>query len=886
MTVKADSQLNDLRKRKVELDRLASSCAALQDDSKRNNCLADRQKKVDKYKEDLESYKENVAKEAKYQSPDEQNQDYKTSITNRQRSIKEFTDYVNSCTEKSERCASALFQVANLTYQNEEDEFLMKEAQYEKIYQRWEDHDKKGAEPVGPRRDHKNSLALFERFLKDYPTHVKAPEALVRAAFVADMQGNEDRAYEYLNLMVTRWPNHALAVQAHLRLGEYWLLKRKYAKAVEQYEKVPVEYPGNEAGLALYHRAEAYYDMANFEDAAKWYYQYVVLADAGKIKGDLLDEAMSFMAAAWADLDNGFETAEKFLSDKGNPSWENNIFYDIGVKNQGHDRLDEAVKAFRFLLDRDPTYPKAPTADLSIVEILVLQKKAEEAQKARMALVDRYADGSEWFQKNSGNKESVEQAKKAIRLALYSIPVYYHQKGDEGKGDPDMLRKAEEGYRNYLNRYSGEISWEVYQVHQNLAVLYNKLKDYRKSADEWKWCATANTDQMGKLPNDKKGVITKQDAGYNSVVMVDEARKDALKNNYKNDTVAAYRGEETHTYFDFVDWFMGLFGNANAAAEIAYNAAIIHYEAKQYEEAVKHLSDLIAKFPNHEHNVLIRRALAQSLLESGRYDEAEKQFTVLQRKLCPSDKQCPEIKKALASTLFKEAEANHTNHDYAGAGAKFQQMARDFRDVDIADKALFEAGINFDSAGKTEEGVRLLLRIPQDYPKSDLRVKAVLKAASIYMNRQKFRDAAETFILIQKNFPNDSLAIQSIAWAADAYEKGQDLHKSAQTYESSYRLYPKHAKTPGYLYNAGQDYENAKEYGDAISVYRLIGENYPSSQYAAEAVFSVPLLYEKKGEYSKAAVAYEEFTKKYENDKEKLIRAHLGAGRNFENMGN
>jgi tetratricopeptide (TPR) repeat protein len=789
----------------------------------------------------------------------------------------EFQDYVNSCSEKTDRCASALFQVANLTYQNEEEGFLLKQAKYEDDYHKWEDHDKRGPEPVSPRRDHKTSIRFFERFLKEYPNHSKVPEALVRAAFVADMQGNEDRAYEYLNLLVTRFPDHPLNIQARLRLGEYWLLKRKYQKAIEQYEKVPVDYPGNEAGLALYHRAEAFYNLADFDNAARWYYEYVSRADAGKLKADLRDEALSFMAASWSDMDNGFEAAEKFLSSKGNPKWEKDVYYEIGLKNKAHDRLDEAVKSFKFLLDKDPAYPKAPIADLNIVEILVIQKKAQDAQEARFDLVKRYDEGSEWMRRNSGNSEAVAEAKKAVKLAMYHIPVYYHQKGDEGKGDPDMLRKAEEAYRKYLDRYS-ELSWDVYQVHQNLAVLYNKLKEYKSSAKEWDWCATANTDKMGKMPSDKKDVVTKADAAYNTVLMMDENRKQALER-LKGDKTAAYNAPETREYFAAVEKYMGQYGKSNSAPELAYNAAFVDYEAKQYKEAILSLTKLAEQFPNHEHTVLVRRALAQSLLEDGQYDQAEKQFTLLKNKVCPSDKQCAEIKKALASTIFKQADTRAKSGDHAAAAQKYIQLARDFRDVDIADKALFEAGLNFDSAGRTEDGVRTLLRIHAEYPKSELRVKSILKGASMYMAKQKFRDAAETFLLIQRNYPDDSLAIQSIAWAADAYEKGKDPHKAGQTYESAFRLYPTHVKTASYLYNAGQLYENNKEYGDAIAVYKLIGDKFPKSQYAIEAIFSVPLLLEKRGDYAKAASAYEDFVREFENDKNKLIRAHLGAGK-------
>jgi tetratricopeptide (TPR) repeat protein len=887
----ANSRLNELKKRKVELDQLQEKCAALSGGDQAD-CMAKRQKKVDAYKRDLSKYKDEVAKERSKNPPTELKDDpasTQTRIDSRNSSIKEFTDYVNSCNEKTERCASALFQVANLTYQNEEDAFLIKQGAYEKQFATWEDRDRKGPEPVQPRRDHKISLGYFEKFLKEYPNHRDVPPALVRAAFIADMQGNEDRSYEYLNLLVTRFPDHPLGVQSHLRLGEYWLLKRKYAKAIEHYEKVPLNYPGNEAGLALYHRAEAFYNMANFEEAARWYFEYVSRADAGKLKADLRDEAMAFMAASWADLDNGFEVAESFLRSKGNPPWEKDIYYEIGVKNQGHDRLDEAVKSFKFLLEKDPTYAKAPIADLNIIEILVLQKKADEAQEARMALVKRYEEGSAWHRKNSGNQDAVQNAQKAVRIAMYTIPVYYHTKGDEGKGDPDMLRKAEAGYREYLQRYN-EQSWEVYQVHQHLAVLYNKLKEYKRSASEWDWCGSANTDKFGKLASDRKDIISKQDAAYNAVIMMDENRKAALESKYNKDKAAAYQGSETREYFSYVEKYMAKYGTSNSAPELAYNAGFVDYEAKQYKAAISSLTKLVERFPNHKYSIQIRRALAQSLLEDGQFEVAEKQFTVLSSQVCKGPKadpkMCDEVKRAMATTVFKQAESKSKSGDHATAAQKYLQLARDFRDVDIADKALFEAGVNFDSAGRTDEGVRTLLRIPQEHPKSDLRIKAVLKAASLYMNKKRFREAGETFLVVQKSFPTDSMGFISIGWAADAYEKAPDLRKAAQTYESAYRLYPDHLKTPGFLYNAGQLYEQAKEWGDAISVYKLLGDKYPKSTYAIEAVFSVPLILERKGDYAKAAAAYEDFAKQYENDKGKLIRAHLGAGKNYKNLGN
>jgi len=877
----ADARLDDLKRRKAELDQMAADCAALQEPQK-TPCLDARQKKVDRYKLDVAAYKADLQKA----SATDESQDYESAIAERDKSIKEFTDYYSTCTEKNERCASALYQAASLNYQKEEFTFLAAQAKYEKAFQSWEDHDHQGEEPTAPTRNHNLSLQLFQKFLKEYPDDKQVPDALAGASFIADMQGNSDLSYEYLDKLVTGWPDNPLAVKAHLRLGEYWLLKHEYAKAIEQYTMVPLDYPGNEAGLALYHRAEAYYNTAAYSEAARWYYEYVVRADAGKIQGDLRDEALSFLAACWAEMDNGVDSASHFLSDRGHPPWEMDIYYQMGMKNKSHDRLDEALKAFHFLLEKDPTYSKAPSADLGIVEILTLQKKAEDAQNARVALAERYAENSAWYRQNAGDKAAVDEANTTVHRVMYEIPVYYHQKYESGDSDQTLLAKAEVGYRNYLDRFPNEVSWNIYQVHQHLAVLYAKLKEYPKSASEWRWCATSDTVKMGKIPGDKKNLVSKQDAGYNAVLMMDEARLAALRDVYHNDTTAAYNGPETRAYLDYVNWFTLLYGNSPVIADIAYNAAILNYEAKQYDAAIRSLSDLIAKFPNHPRVVLIRRALAQSLLQNGKYDDAAKQFLILQSRLCPFDSQCNEIKKSVASAMFKQAETQEKGRDFSSASVKFEQLVRDYHDVDIADKALFEAALSADSSGNHDEGARLFLRIPQDYPNSTLRIKAMLKAANIYMNQKKFRDAADVFLRLQSDFPNDSLGgIQAIAWAADAYQKAQSERQAGQTYESAYRLYPANEKTPGYLYNAAQIYENSKWYSDAIDVYRLVYQNYPSSQYAPDAMYSIPLLFDKQSDKTSAAQGYDDFVVKYPGDKAKVMQAYLNAGKDYESLG-
>ncbi len=881
-------KLRDFKKRMLDLQELKEKCESA-DEPKRGKCLEKYDREKEKYNTDLGKYKEDVQKESAANSGPGNSDDLGQRITNRKESIKSFIDFVKGCNETSPRCASALYQVANLSYLNEEDGFLIQQEAYEKKFQDWNDHDQRGPEPIPSKRNHDESMGYFLRFLKEYPNDKQTPAALTRTAFIADLQGKEDRSYEFLNLLVTRFPDNALTIPAHLRLGEYWLLKRKYAKAIEHYEKVPVSYGGNEASMALYHRAEAFYNMADFETAAKFYYEYVTLADKGKLKADLRNEAMEFMAACFADLDDGFEVASKFLKSKSaHYPWEDSLFFNIGVKNKAHDRLDEATKAFKFLLSKNPTYADAPVADMHIVEIFVIQKRAEEAQEARMELVRRYEPNSAWYRQNGGNKAAIENAEKAIKVAMYQIPVYYHMMGEKEK-DAKLLQKAEETYLAYLTRYGFEDSWDVYQVRQNLAICYNMQGEYKKAAEQYEWCANAPIQKYGKIPDEKKGLINQQDAMFNSVVMLDSARIASLKTQ-GDDKSKNYSTVQTRDYFSAVDRYMAKYGKASNAADLAYNAAFVHYEAKQYKRAITSLKDLNQNFPNHPHLKLIKRALGQSLLEDGQYAEAEKEFRSLLVMLPPGDEQVAGVRKSIASAMFKQADQLGERGDNVASAKIYERMVNDFRDIDIAPIALFNAGLKYEKANQTDDASRTLLRIHREYPQvfqgqEDLRIKSILRAAKIYQDAKRDKEAAEVFLQVHKAFPKDSMAFLSIGWAAESFDKSGDKKRAAVTFELSSKYYPDNEKTPGFLYNAGQIYETGEMWAEAIRVYDELGKKYPKSSYSVEGVFSVPIIMERRGDYASAAESYERFIRQYENDYNKSIRAHLGAGKNYEKMG-
>jgi len=808
---------------------------------------------------------------------------------------------VDNCKGKqSSRCASALQQLGHYQYQLEEKFQLDKMTQYEDDQAWCADRDNKPAkcQNLGeyPKPDHAKSLGYFLEYIDKYPKEPKTPNVIYQASFVYESSGDDDKAFKLRQRLVKDFPDNGLVPKAWLRMAEYYFNNRKFRDAIEAYKRVTgfENLTGKEAALAMYHLAESYYNIAEYETAGIKYFEYIVGSDKGKYPNDLRLEAMDFMAAAFSDMDDGVRVAAKFLKDK-NVGFKDSLYYRIGMKNKDHDRNEEAVQSFKYLLDINPDYVDAPLADVAMVEILIIQQKFDEAQQQRYLVVKRYNNNSSWYKKNQRYPESVANAEKAIRSAMLDIPQYDHaraakltQEGDT-EGGKKAYAMAIQGYNAFLQRYAKEPSWDEYKVHINLAKVYQDMNQFAQAAQMFDWIVNTDTTRYGRRPMGAESLLKKEDAGYNAVLMMDQAREAAKKSKAGDDPVKAYSFPETKAYFAQVDKYMAKFGQQKEAAELAYNAAIVHYQAKQYTTAVTVLRKLRQDFPNHQYILLISRMLAQSLLESNQLDASQKEFEWLLKqyaevKATRNDSMAQVVRTSIAAVLFQKADQNVKKGQFEAGALAYLELVKHYPLADFADKALFEAGAAYESAKMYEKSAQTFMMLPAQYGKSPLTIKAVLRAALSYKNAAKPREAAQTFLFITNNFEKDSMAFAAIGFAASTYDSIPDKKQAAQTYEIAYKKYHDNEKTPGFLYSACLTYDEAKLPDEAIRCSKDLVRDYPKSSYALDAAFSIPVAYQNAKKWDLAAQEYLNFAKNYTVDKEKLIAAYIGAARAFREL--
>ncbi len=814
--------------------------------------------------------------------------------------IAQWEKQVNLCKGKqSNRCASALQQLGHYQYQLEEKQQLDKMAKYEDDVAWCADRDNEPAkcQSLGdfPKANHEKSLAYFLEYIDKYPKADKAPVVMFQASFVLESSGRDEEAYKLRMRLVKDFPNNGLVPKAWLRIAEYHFMNRKFRDAIEAYNKVTgfANLTGKEAALAMYHLAESYYNIAEYETAAVKYFDYIVGADAGKYPNDLRAEAMDFMAAAFSDLEGGgVQEAEAFLSDK-KVAFKDSVYYRIGMKNKDHDRNEEAVQSFQRLMSINPDYIDAPLADIAIIEILIVQQKFDDAQQHRYTVVKRYDRNSSWFKKNQQYPKSVENAEKAIRGAMLDIPQYDHaqaaklMKTGDTEGAKKRYAEAIKGYNAFLKRYSKEPSWDEYKVHINLALVYQEMSEYANAAKMFNWIVDCDTTRYGRRPmGADAAMLKKEEAGYNAVLMMDQAREAAKKSKAGDDPVKAYALPETKAYFAQVDMYMKKFGQNKEAAELAYNAAIVHYQAKQHQTAVVVLRDLKQRFPKHQYILMISRMLAQSLLESNQLDEAQAEFEWLYKqytevKETRNDSMAKEIEKAIAAVLFQKAERSVKAGQFEAGAVAYLALVDRYPTAEFADKAVFEAAAAYENAKLYSKAAETFMLMPMKYASSPLTIRSILRAASNYKKDNKPRDAAQTFLFITDNFPKDSMAFQAIGFAASTYDSIPDKKQAAMTYEIAYKRYHDHEKTPGMLYSACLTYDEAKMTEEAIRCSKDLVKDYPKSSYALDAAFSIPVAYQNAKKWDLAASEYIFFINHYQEDKEKLIAAYIGTARAY-----
>ncbi|MBI5545528.1 MAG: tetratricopeptide repeat protein, partial [Deltaproteobacteria bacterium] len=619
---------------------------------------------------------------------------------------------------------------------------------------------------------------------------------------------------------------------------------------------------------AIYKLGWTFYRMDAFDKAVEAFVQLIDYYDlkskeAGEESGgDLRTEALQYMAISFADEKWGnIAKAQELFGRIGPRPWEAELWKRLGDVYSDQTKWTEAVAAYKQNLAKDPTNPAAPQIQDKIVKAYEQGlRDFDSAFSERELLVQNYAPGTPWYDKNRQDSDVIKGAQELSEKSLYSAAIYHHQQAlqhikneklDQAKREFEI---AARGYGDYLKRFPH--SKVAYELEYYLAeCLYSSLQ-FLEAARHYEAVRDSTADNRFLADAAYNSVLAYQkeiDFRQRSTPPALETRPVVTSKEWP-ESKSVQKGELPDLWKRFVaagDAFIKMQPRHDGAPKIAYRAAETYYAYEDFEEARRRFAAVAENYPESEFAKFASNLTLETFLITKDWVAVTEFTNQLTRpskdgkaKVDPKSDAGKILSGFGDNAMFKQAEKLMEQKKWDEAGKLYEDLVDRNREYQYADKALNNAAVCRENARRFESALKLYERIYTEYKKSDLADVALFRVAVNAENSYDFEKAVERYKLL-----------------VDTYPKSKDR--------------------PAALNNLARLLEGLQRYQDAARQFTRFAELFPSDEDAPKNLYKAATIYEKMHDCGQEIRALNEFIKKFAKDtkqSERVVDAHKRIG--------
>ena len=345
-------------------------------------------------------------------------------------------------------------------------ELAREEERYDRLVERYEAGSLKEL-PEPPARDLSRPIELLTETLGWSPDFEGADGAWYLLGWChldeTAASVNREEGLAALEELVVRFPDSELVPAASMMLvedrysGREWSLAARHAGRL-----VDLGPEGPFYGLALTRAAmigvHLATDLDGFEAALSMFAE-VLTASSDEPSGvwpDLAGWAAFCLVAVDArdDTVDALGAAARLSRRSDEPPWEREVQAALADLLRQLARFDEAVVAETQLQERWPLHRDNPKRQARIAEMrrMVGTGASAEATAAAWELVQRYDEGTDWWQANSGDAEALDRAASEV-LAAFSIAALSEASAAQESGLAEDHSRAADRLTAWLARY-------------------------------------------------------------------------------------------------------------------------------------------------------------------------------------------------------------------------------------------------------------------------------------------------------------------------------------------------------------------------------------------------------------------------------------------------
>jgi tetratricopeptide (TPR) repeat protein len=738
----------------------------------------------------------------------------------------------------------------------------------------------------------------YSTIIQKYKDYSRTDEVLYFLGHNLMEGGEERKALVAYRRLIDKFKKSKFLADALFAFAEYYFNtskgRREMLEKALDYYKQAASFPENQVyGFALYKQGWCYFNLGNNPKAMDMFKAVVLYGeyagaaalekDAGKSgKNTLIREARNDFVRAYARQGSPADARAEFGKVASNPDDRFLMMRQLATLyyEDGKDR--EAALTFNSLIRERPISPEAPGFQGKIVDCVLRagNKKMTVEQVRRLVKLMQDVEKAN-VSKDEKDAKALADARELSERTLSNLAVNWHNEARKTR-DEESFIFANEVYSDYLTLFAENP--KAYDLRFFWAELLNdNLQKYEKAVDEYTKVVMQDAKRLEAGQKPGKWLVN---AAYNAVLANDELVKAAeasgkLKQENTGDVQKkAAIAPQRKALLEACERYLKYVPNGQKRVEIAFKAANIYYRHNHFDEAVLRFSDIALKYPDYkfENGDRAGEVAANLVLDSynllgdwAKVNEWARRF-YNEPKLA-AGKFHEELSKVIEQSSFKLINQLEAKKEYAKAAEAYIAFVGEFPRSEIADKALFNASIDFFNAKMLDRAIETRNRIIRAYPKSDYVPACSYANAEAREAIGDFEDAARAYEGYVNGYERSLTAAEKVASRKRSRKKGAKAAPAAAEKPKEGGQVWEESKAQIALFNAGVLREGLGQHRLALRDRERYLEMWPNAKDAEEVFLSIADLHEHSGAYSRAIKQLEAYEKEYGREPAKVLAA-------------
>lgn len=566
-----------------------------------------------------------------------------------------------------------------------------------------------------------------------------------------DLNGEQAKALETLNTLVSRYPNGEFAYEAQFRRGEHLFLLGEFQEASEAYAYVLAAGPKREFyEHSLYKHGWSLYKLGDFDLAVQ---DFVALLDIyiptppPKTEEDkaaeqqdttlvkieavhipevtgtqqkTLDDTLRVLSMSFSNLE-GAQSVSNYFRDNGTRIYEYMVYTALAELYLYQERYKDAADTYAAFSEKNPLHPMAPTMSSNVISTYQKGGFPSLVLPYKETFVEQYGVYSAFWAR--ATPELREQYSPELKQHLVELAQHYHATAQE-TNLPKDYGTAARWYREFLATFPSDESAPV--MNMLLGETLFAARDFLPAIEEFERTAYDYPPHADAEKAAYLALLAHQE--YLATIPADDPTRPG---------VIAKR----------------------ISSSLRFAKA---YPANEHTPQIlgNVIEDQLSL--NDIEGVIVTSRLIIELVPPAPQELREKAYITYANAMFDKQ-QWAEAELAISTVLdFKSLEPEQR--------AKFQENLA---------TCVYKQGEALEQQGQLAEAASQYLRVASVAPKSAVRANAEYDAANILLKLEEYDKAIEVLEAFRTRFPSNELSASVPAKLSLAYEKTGNLSKAS-----------------------------------------------------------------------------------------------------------